>query len=197
MSNNLRLLSFTTISSSLLDKIEGTPQRIRMFNFAERTRNINLEKSKHVKDYIGAFEGTWIRVYNEKDVYFDFITASVFFITNKQGVSLMCSENTKLLDAQYFAKEVDAYINKHKEKALTNLQYLDKFIGEAANELNQAYKELNKHYSLKKQVELGRLNVDDLFVKTKNELTMKYLKDLILKKVMKENQGEIINLLEG
>ena len=198
MSNmNLRKFSFSTISSSLLDKVEGVPVKIRLFNFSERTKNISLDKAKHGKDLIGAFEATWIRIYNDKNIYYDFITASVFFITNKTGVVLMCSEDTQLLDSAFFAKEVTNFIIKHKEKGLSNLQYLDKYISEAGSELKEAYKELSKHYSLQKQFELGRLNIDDLFVKTKNELTIKYLKDLILKKVMKENQDDIVNLLES
>ncbi|MCK5806785.1 MAG: hypothetical protein KAG91_00120 [Mycoplasmataceae bacterium] len=186
---------FSTLSASLLEKIDGTPTRVRLFNFADRKHTFSLSAKSPGKARIGAFDTTWVRIYDDKNKYYDFITTNVFFVSNKEGLMIMCEEDTKMLDAQFFAKEIEKFLADQKIENMSGDEYIEAFVKKANLELKEAFKELSKYYSLEKQVALGRMDIDDLFVQTKNDLTKKYLRDLILKSVIKENRIDILNLI--
>ena len=149
------------------------------------------------KQIIGMYDASWIRIYTEDDLYYDFLTSSVFFVNNKEGLYLIVDEDAKLLDRTFFVLEIEKFIKGNIEefKDISNADYLSKYIKKANTELKIGYKELDKFYSLKQQQQLGRININDLFVNSKNELVLGYLTALVFKQVVKDNKEEILNLL--
>ena len=194
--SNFRELAFSTTSKSLLEGIESPATKIRIYNFNETTVNISMSKGFN-KQIIGMYDASWIRIYTEDDLYYDFLTSSVFFVNNKEGLYLIVDEDAKLLDRTFFVLEIEKFIKGNIEefKDISNADYLSKYIKKANTELKIGYKELDKFYSLKQQQQLGRININDLFVNSKNELVLGYLTALVFKQVVKDNKEEILNLL--
>lgn len=182
---------FKTTSRSMLETVGEDVRDIQLYNFAEGTHKFSLHG--RVNNRIGAFDSTWIRIWNKKREYFDFITSSIFFVENKEGILMLTDEDIEFLDLNFFAREVDKTIEGAKLKS--NEEYLTDYIKDISSDMNNAFKELSSYYSLQKQIQSGRLKVEDEFALSKAALASMYLKNLVLKKVYKENKEEIMELM--
>ncbi len=193
----MRKFQIRTISKSLMENIETTPTRIELFNFLLDKKKIGLVKYKR-ENIVGTSEATWIRIYDQDENYYDFITSSVFYVSNKNGVLLLCSEDSEYVSFEYISKLIHDFMTQlKKQDAIDAEKYMLGYTKALGKELTEAYKNLNQLYSVDSQSKRTRLSMEDSLVHARTQLTRKYLVGLIAKKLIKENGKEILEILKS
>ena len=189
-----RTFEIRTISK-ILDEVKS-PTKVRLFNFAEGVFKIDLAK-KNSKQILGSSEATWIRIYDNNDQYYDYLTSSIFYSINKYGVSIMCSEETEYVDIKYVVRIVKEYLSKNDSLNTPNKirNNLEIYYKQVNKELSKANKKLMELYSASKQLESERVDIQDSYEYGKAKLIKKYLLDTIAKKIIKENKEAVIQQL--
>lgn len=189
-------LELRTISQSLNSHIKSSPASIRLFNFSDGVKKIDLTKDGK-KEMMGAYETTWIRVYDLNNQYYDFITSNLFFVVNKEGVLLLCSEDTELISAVYIADLVKKYADQSKEGSMfkTADDLVENYYKSVSKEISDVNQRLLELYSSTAQSKIGRLEIEDSFEYGKARLAKKYLLEIISRKIIKENKNEIASFL--
>ena len=189
-----RTFEIRTISK-ILDEVKS-PTKVRLFNFSEGVFKIDLAK-KNSKQILGSSEATWIRIYDNNDQYYDYLTSSIFYSINKYGVSIMCSEETEYVDIKYVVRIVKEYLSKNDSLNTPNKirNNLEIYYKQVNKELSKANKKLMELYSASKQLESERVDIQDSYEYGKAKLIKKYLLDTIAKKIIKENKEAVIQQL--
>ncbi len=192
----MRSLQIRTVSQSMMDHITGTPIKLELFNFELNKKKIKLNKQK--EHYVGTDAVSWIRVFDEENNYYDFVTSSVFYISNKKGVLLFCSEDTEYISFEYISVLIEEFMAKLKQQdAIDAEKYMLGYTKALSKELSEANRHLADLYSVDNQSKHTRLSMEDSLLYAKAELSRRYLTGIIAKKLIKENGAQILDILKN
>ncbi|MCP4336413.1 MAG: hypothetical protein GY679_01020 [Mycoplasma sp.] len=192
----MRKLEIKTISNSFNKYINTDPAKVEIFNFELNKININLSKTN--EEIVGTGSVSWIRIFDNNNNYYDFITSSLFYVSNSEGVLLLCSEDSEYISFEYISKLIEDFMEKLKEKnAIDSEKYMLGYTKALSKELKEANKNLEELYNISAQTQNTRLSMEDSLNYAKLKLEKRYLIGIIAKKLIKENGKEILEILKN
>lgn len=187
-------LYLKTVSRDLLAGKEGVFKSISLFNFETGTQKIMLDKKE--KDVVASQGTTWIRVHLKDDKYYDFITSSVTMFNIDGTRMIMCNDDAEFIDVLYIAKLVkDFELSEKDVKQMTQEETLAAYYKSVAAETEEIVLEMEKLFTVTKQITSSRLNIQETYVYGKQRLERISMLNILIKQVTKENKQEILQLI--
>ena len=189
-----RKFKLITVSKDLGVHFPEDVKRVRLFNFTEGKIDLNISSTTS-KNIIGTIDNCWIRVYDQGNKYYDFISAEVYFDSNDRGINILASEDTEFISVEKIGSMISSYIDDLEVKRMTNTQYVEKYTSLMLREIKIAGKELQTLQSLSSSSNTSRLDIEDSYEYGRNLLIKKYLLNLIASKIIKENKEAVLEFM--
>lgn len=110
---------------------------------------------------------------------------------------MLASEDTEFISVNMISEMISDFIDDLKERKLTNTQYVERYSSMMVKEIRVATKELSQLQSVSAATDASRLDIEDSYEYSRNQLIRKYLLNLIASKIIKENKEAILEFISS